>query len=256
LVARRLIDWGARTCLAPDEHSAISLLRERTWSAVLVDHALGSEACERLAGATAAISRRVVLITPAERHQIAVLKQVGFTGYLVKPVRAVTLAAQMAAADDGLDHSGQEARQAEAKEGERATHGLAVLVAEDNEVNALLAQALLTRLGHRATLVATGDAAVKAWLAAQAAGDLFDLLLMDLQMPGGDGIAAARAIRAMEREQGGRRLPIFALTANAFDEDRAASQAAGMDGFLVKPLDRRQLLNVLARISAAATLAA
>jgi PAS domain S-box-containing protein len=256
LVARRLIDWGARTCLVPDEHSAISLLRERTWSAVLIDHALGSEACERLAGATAAISRRVVLITPAERHQIAVLKQAGFTGYLVKPVRAVTLAAQMAAADDGLDHSGQEARPAEAKEGERATHGLAVLVAEDNEVNALLAQALLTRLGHRATLVATGDAAVKAWRAAQAAGDLFDLLLMDLHMPGGDGLAAARAIRAMEREQGGRRLPIFALTANAFDEDRAASQAAGMDGFLVKPLDRRQLLNVLARISAAATLAA
>jgi PAS domain S-box-containing protein len=258
LVARALMDWGARTCLVPEEHIAVSLLRERTWSAVLVDHALGSEACERLAHATAAINRRVVLITPAERHQIAALREAGFTGYLVKPVRAVTLAAQMTAADDGLDHSGQDARQAAAKDAgvARTTHGLAVLVAEDNEINALLAQALLARLGHKPTLVATGEAALKAWLAAQSAGDPYDLLLMDLHMPAGDGIAAARAIRATEKERCARRVPIFALTANAFDEDRAASHAAGMDGFLVKPLDRRQLLDVLARISAAATRAA
>jgi CheY-like chemotaxis protein len=60
----------------------------------------------------------------------------------------------------------------------------------------------------------------------------------------------------MEAERGGRRLPVFALTATVFDEDRAASLAAGMDGFLVKPLDRRQLVEVLARVSAAASLAA
>jgi CheY-like chemotaxis protein len=101
-------------------------------------------------------------------------------------------------------------------------------------------------------VVATGNAAVEACAAAAAAGAPYDLLLMDLHMPGGDGIAAARAIRAMETARGGRRLPIFALTATAFDEDRAASLAAGMDGFLIKPLDRRQLMQVLARVSAAA----
>jgi CheY-like chemotaxis protein len=79
---------------------------------------------------------------------------------------------------------------------------------------------------------------------------------MDLQMPGGGGIEAVRRIRAVEAQEGGRRLPVFALTATAFDEDRAASLAAGMDGFLIKPLDRRQLLQVLAGVPSAAWLAA
>jgi CheY-like chemotaxis protein len=164
----------------------------------------------------------------------------------------------MATAEEGADRTGGPARQAEPRDGgiESATNGLAVLVAEDNEINALLAKSLLTRLGHRPTVVATGDAAVEACVAAQADGSPYDLLLMDLHMPGGDGIEAARRIRTMEAARGGRRLPVFALTATAFDEDRAASLATGMDGFLIKPLERRQLLEVLARVSAAAALAA
>jgi CheY-like chemotaxis protein len=79
---------------------------------------------------------------------------------------------------------------------------------------------------------------------------------MDLQMPGGDGVEAVRRIRTLEAERGARRLPVFALTANAFEEDHAACLAAGMDGFLVKPLERAQLLEVLAQVSAAASLAA
>jgi CheY-like chemotaxis protein len=79
---------------------------------------------------------------------------------------------------------------------------------------------------------------------------------MDLHMPGGDGIEAAKRIRAMEAAGDGRRLPIFALTATALDEDRITSLAAGMDGFLVKPLDRGQLTDILARLSAAAAQAA
>jgi CheY-like chemotaxis protein len=65
-----------------------------------------------------------------------------------------------------------------------------------------------------------------------------------------------RRIRTLEAERGAPRLPVFALTANAFEEDRAACLAAGMDGFLVKPLERAQLLEVLAQVSAAASIAA
>jgi PAS domain S-box-containing protein len=251
LVARRLMDWGARTCLAADEHIANSLLRERKWSAVLIDRAVGADACERLAAATASIDRRIILVTPAERHEIAQLRQAGFTGYLIKPVRADSLASQMAATE--ADRTGSDApqRAAAAASNSAAVSPLVVLVAEDNEINALLATSLLTKLGHRPTVVGTGDAAVEAWLAARATTEPYDLLLMDLQMPGGSGFEAVGRIRALEAQQGGRRLPIFALTATAFEEDRAASIVAGMDGFLTKPLDRRQLLQALGGVPAA-----
>jgi CheY-like chemotaxis protein len=72
---------------------------------------------------------------------------------------------------------------------------------------------------------------------------------MDVHMPGSDGIAATRRIRALETERGARRTPIIALTANALDEDRDACLAAGMDGFLTKPLDRERLADVLESVS-------
>jgi CheY-like chemotaxis protein len=123
--------------------------------------------------------------------------------------------------------------------------GLSVLVAEDNDINALLVRALLTRLGHRVAVACSGEAALAHWCEARAAKTPFDLVLMDVQMPGMDGLEAARRIRALEAGQPGRPTPILALTANAYPEDRTACQEAGMNGFLVKPLDRLRLLEAL-----------
>ena len=81
----------------------------------------------------------------------------------------------------------------------------------------------------------------------------YDLVLMDMHMPGVDGLEAARRIRAAEAENRESRTPIVALTANAFAEDREACLAAGMDGFLVKPLDRDRVAMMLADIAEAAT---
>jgi PAS domain S-box-containing protein len=246
LAARRLMRWGAHTCLVPDEAVAATLIAQQPWSAILVDHALGATACERLARIATGIARRIVLIAPAERHALTALKEAGFSGYLVKPVRAASLAARMSAEPGTFERSADDAERADiAAPIARATHGLKILVAEDNEINALLAQSLLTRLGHRCAVAATGDAAVTTWSSAQAAGAPFDLVLMDVHMPGSDGIAATRQLRALEAEQGGRRTPVIALTANALDEDRDACINAGMDGFLTKPLDREQLASVL-----------
>jgi CheY-like chemotaxis protein len=125
---------------------------------------------------------------------------------------------------------------------EKSAHSLSILVAEDNEINALLTRTLLTKLGHRPTGVTGGEAAVAAWAQARTAGEPYDLILMDLHMPHVDGLDAARRIRALEA---GRRTPIVALTANAFAEDRSAALEAGMDNFLVKPLDRIQLRAIL-----------
>ena len=248
LVSRRLTSWGARTCLAPDETVAAAIAPEQSWSAVLVDHALGDAACERLAQTYAAVAQRIVLITPAERHALPALKQAGFTGYLVKPVRAASLAARMTAGQDMFERESGDGgeRDSAATRAETTADGLAILVAEDNEINALLAKSLLQRLGHRPTIVATGDAAVAAWRASEAADGRFDLVLMDVHMPGSDGITATRHIRALEAERGAPPTPIIALTANALEEDRDACLAAGMDGFLTKPLDHERLAAALA----------
>jgi PAS domain S-box-containing protein len=256
LVARRLIKWGARTCLVPDEEMASALVPERTWSTLLVDHALGDAACEWLARATPDLARRIVLITPAERHALPGLKQAGFTGYLVKPVRAASLAARMSDEEDMFEGTGDGREDGASDARVSSSNGLAILVAEDNEINALLAKALLQRLGHRPTIVTTGEAAVAAWLAGETAGGRFDLVLMDVHMPGSDGIAATRTIRAIEAERGARRTAIIALTANALDEDRDACLAAGMDGFLTKPLERERLVDVLATAAKSTSLAA
>jgi len=251
LIARRLAGWGARTKIVPDEKVAATLLPEQLWTSVLIDHALGAQACAVFARAAAAIPRRLVLVTPAMRSELAVLKEAGFSGYLIKPVRAASLAARMSA-DDAFDLAAAEALSAPRTA--PSTGGLAILVAEDNEINALLARALLLKMGHQPIVATNGIEAIEFWRAAHASGTPFDRVLMDVHMPSLDGLEATRQIRALEAEAGTARTPILALTANAFAEDRDACYEAGMDGFLVKPLDRESLAAALA--SGAAALAA
>ena len=250
MTARRLQRWGARTKIVPDERVAEALLPEQLWSAVLVDHALGTPACAALAALAAGVPQRLVMVTPAMRHELAALRDAGFSGYLIKPVRAASLAARFAA-DQAFD-TGAGTEPAPMPEQARSDRGLSILVAEDNEINALLARALLSKLGHRPTVAASGTAAIEAWLAARAAGSAYDCLLMDLHMPGMDGIEATRRIRAIEADDDAPRTPILALTANASAEDREACLAAGMDGFVVKPLDRERLAGALAAAGGAA----
>jgi PAS domain S-box-containing protein len=248
LVARRLGAWGAGTALVPNVAAASALLPEREWDAILVDHALGSEMVQSLARAIGtSIARRIVLITPAERHELPALQVAGFTGYLVKPVRAASLAARFAGEGGGFEREpAAEDLEAPLVPAANAAGGLAILLAEDNEINALLARSLLTKLGHRPTLAKNGAIAVESWLAAQVSGMPYDLILMDVNMPEVDGIEATHRIRSAESERGAARTPIIALTANAFDEDRDACVGAGMDGFLAKPLDRERLEAALA----------
>jgi signal transduction histidine kinase/CheY-like chemotaxis protein len=244
LIARRLQRWGARTKIVPDATVAAALLPELAWSTVLVDHALGTAASEAVARMTTAIPRRIALVTPAMRQKLAALKAAGFTGYLIKPVRAASLAARFSA-DDAFDAAAAALEAAAPPNEARTGTPLSILVAEDNEINALLARALLIKLGHRPTIAPSGEAAIESWLAARDAEAPYDRVLMDLHMPGVDGLEATRRIRAAEAEQDCARTPIIALTANASTEDRDACLAAGMDGFLVKPLDRERLAAVL-----------
>jgi signal transduction histidine kinase/DNA-binding response OmpR family regulator len=239
LIARHLVQWGASVDIAADEKAANRKLASRAWDAILVDNGMATAQL-----ASADIRQRIVLIAPGDRQHLPVLRAGGFTNYLIKPVRAASLAAMMS--DDANDLASIDDAPPLASPESMPARSLSILVAEDNEINALLTRTLLTKLGHRPVGATGGQAAVRAWSQARDAGEPFDLVLMDLHMPGLDGLEAARRIRA--EEAGERRTPIVALTANAFAEDRDAALAAGMDDFLIKPLDRAQLLQLLDRL--------
>jgi PAS domain S-box-containing protein len=252
LIERQLNRWGASAMhLAPH---LVGMFGQRHWDVVLVDHSIGAEALAVADSMTQA--RRVVLITPAERHRLPALKEAGFAGYLVKPVRAASLKAQLVAAPGFEGMAAAQAVPVAASATDSAHKPLHVLVAEDNEINALLTRTLLTRLGHVPVMAESGGAALERWHAAREAGARYDLVLMDMHMPGMDGLEAARRIRSAEAERNDRATPIIALTANAFAEDREACLAAGMDGFLVKPLDRERLAAALEALPVSTALAA
>ncbi len=252
LMASRLQRWGARTRIVPDERGAAAVLPEQPWSMVLVDIALGTSATRAVATLAAMVRRRIALVTPATRFELAALRDTGYTGYLIKPVRAVSLAARFADEDTFDAAAAADAELSSTTPEASAGGGMSILVAEDNDINALLTRALLVKLGHRPTMVPDGAAAIEKWLAARDAGSPYDRVLMDLHMPGMDGLEATRRIRALEAEHECTRTPIIALTANASVEDRDACLAAGMDGFVIKPLDRERLAAALAGSNKAA----
>jgi CheY-like chemotaxis protein len=190
----------------------------------------------------------VALLPPGHRTQLQQLSAKGYRAYLIKPVRQDSLERRLMNVDAGMSPELSVTSQTQET---RSRPGLSILLAEDNPVNALLARELLRRRGHRVEQVATGEGAVAAYQAAR-----FDVVIMDLHMPGLDGIEATRRIRAEEAKKGGRRLPIFALTADALDTGRKACLAAGMDGFLTKPVDPSELDAVLATITPPANIAA
>ena len=120
---------------------------------------------------------------------------------------------------------------------------LRILAVDDVPANLELLQLALARGAHQVTPADGGRQAVEL-----CAGSAFDLVLMDLQMPEVDGLAATRAIRAQEQAAGRARVPIIALSASVLEEDHATALAAGMDGFAHKPLDLQRLCAEMARV--------
>jgi PAS domain S-box-containing protein len=177
-----------------------------------------------------------VLVPPGTRTKLADLKEQGFTGYLVKPVRQSTLTGQLS-----LRPAAAEAAPHEAPAEAAPAASFHVLLAEDNPINALLTRELLRRRGHNVTEVTSGEAAVKAM-----EEGVFDLVLTDIHMPGMDGIEATQEMRKLEARLGRARTPIVALTADVLETGRRACREAGMDGFLTKPVEPTQLDDMFA----------
>lgn len=210
----------------------------RSASVTLVDHASAKPG--ELAN-TPNKGQAIVLLKPSERDLIVQYRAAGFHGYLIKPLRRASLAERVIAAANTVAWSPGAQSNCAPSEDDRVAPvrfaGIRVLLAEDNPVGALLARTLLRREGCTVETAATGIEAVAALQRAR-----YDVVFMDMRMPGMDGLAAARAIRAT-----GDETPILAVTANAFAEDRRACLEAGMDDHLVKPLDADSLRAALSR---------
>lgn len=256
LIKRRLEQWNALVVVVSDRAGAQARLNDRIWDAVLIDHGLDAPELDRLAQQVQKRSSRcVVMIAPNDRHALPELISNGYADYLIKPMRAASLAARLASSDTPSLAPSASPEGGRVEDVIASQRPLSILVAEDNEINALLAHALLTKLGHVTTVVSDGHSAVAKWTTAETAGTRFDLVLMDVQMPGLDGLEATRQIRRHEASHD-RHTHILALTANALAEDSEACIAAGMDGFLTKPLDRNALESALRSIPASPNLVA
>ena len=235
LIARRLDGWCAQTFLVSDADDALLELNTRDWGTVIVDNAVGMEASRAIANACAAKSIPCqVLITPQTRGELPALKDAGFDGYLVKPVRRESLAARFGSSR----RPSIESEDAWIEPAARTQPRMSILIAEDNDINAMLAKALLKRLGHTPAVVTDGEQAVAAFTSGHAGNAPFDMILMDVHMPLVDGLTATQRIRAFEADNALTPVHIVALTANAGAEDREACLTAGMNGFLTKPFDR------------------
>jgi signal transduction histidine kinase/DNA-binding response OmpR family regulator len=241
-LGRRLAELGARVERAHGVLAALEYLDRHAPDLVIIDCALGQQATQRLAVAarTSGAGQNLVLFSPFERRAFgdALVKE--FDGWLVKPVRLSSLYSRMVG---GARWSERHQDGAVARSNKpQPLVGRAILLAEDNDVNALLVDRRLAQLGARVTRANNG---VEAVAIACANIGRFDAIIMDMRMPGLDGLAATRQIRLAERKAGAEPVRIIALTANVSDEDRGAALDAGMDEFLAKPIDLAAMVNAI-----------
>jgi len=228
-VRRQVAGCGGEA--APGETLADALAATAPGDALLLDHALAAPG-RRLRPPSDRAA--IVLLSAKERQAIAGYRQVGFAGYLIKPLRRASLVerVRIATGDPATPPAEPDERIAAA-----VASGARVLLVEDNPINAMLGRALLAREGCAVDQAGCGEEAI----AACGVGS-YDLILMDMRMPDLSGEDTARALRRL-----GVAAPIVALTANAFEEDRRSCLAAGMNDFLVKPLSPDALRAILTR---------
>ena len=195
----------------------------------------------------AIFKNRVILIEPSERGGMAEFHRLGFETYLVRPVRQKTLV-RLLIGNTLIAHSKDQApvNQNSVKS---ANKSLSILVAEDNEINALMVKSALMRAGHSVMVVGDGRSAVDE---INARPHAHDLVLMDLHMPVMDGLDAIAAIRNGEDEQGRKPMPILALTADGQAEIEKAVRAVGGNGYVTKPVDPARLVGLIEETAAAA----
>ena len=174
-------------------------------------------------------------------------RRIGYENYLVRPVRSGKPGAGICPARQSCKR-GELPKSVPTRAGRDNLRKLSVLVAEDNEINALLVRSALTKAGHSVTVVGDGRSAVGEMTRQKQS---HDVVLMDLHMPIMDGLDAIAAIRTREDEKGRNHVPILALTADGQIEVEQAVRAVGGDGMITKPVDPARLVLMVEEAAAA-----
>jgi signal transduction histidine kinase/DNA-binding response OmpR family regulator len=248
-----LTGWGMRPDVAGDGATALQAI-DRALAAgdpyplVLLDsqmpHVDGYEVARQIRSKPELSATTLVMLTSAvDANDAARCRELGISAHLMKPVKQSELLAAILAA---LSSS---ARQLEPASGIQskvaAGRRLRILLAEDNLVNQRLAIQLLKKQGHAVALAGDGREAL-----AQLESQVFDLVLMDVEMPELDGLAATALLRVKEKRRGGH-VPVIAMTAHALKGDRERCLGAGMDGYISKPIQAQELFAEIARLAPA-----
>jgi signal transduction histidine kinase/DNA-binding response OmpR family regulator len=255
ILVAMLIRWGMNPAAVDGGAEALLALRQaqergQPFTIVLTDMHMpamdGFALIERIRKQAGLPTIAIVMLTSADhRGDAERCKQLGVTVYLLKPVRQLELGEALARALSGRVKQTPPTQPAPAAPVPAIAHkeseSLSILVAEDNAVNQRLVHKLLEKRGHRVTVVSNGLEALDAL-----AQHTFDLVFMDVQMPEMDGLTATSLFRERERPTGGHQV-IIALTAHAMKGDQERCLAAGMDGYLTKPIRPQELDALLSR---------
>ncbi len=209
-------------------------------STLIADSAAAERIMEGFEDLLEGFSEKIILIEPKDRGSLPLYRANGFGSFLARPVRLETMVrvlhGRMGQSDAAQDQS------IGAPPAKTAGQRLNVLLAEDNDINALLVKSALERAGHLVTRESDGRSAVDRATEKQ---QRFDVILMDLHMPEMDGIDAIAAIRASEEEKSAPAVPILVLTADGQAETEAAARGVGATGFITKPVDPFRLLGIV-----------
>jgi PAS domain S-box-containing protein len=217
---------------------------ERPFPLVLIDAQMpdmdGFTLAQRIKESPGLAGATIMMLTSAgQRGDVARCRELGIAVYLIKPIRQSELLEAILVALGRPSREGEQPTVLTRHSLREARRKLRVLVAEDNAVNQELAVRLLEKQGHTVAVAGNGQEALEALEKATSRG--FDVVLMDLQMPEMDGLEATAAIRQKEKATG-KHLPIIAMTAHALKGDRERCLAAGMDDYVAKPIQAKELL--------------
>ena len=246
-----LTSWRMRPVTVESGTAALakledSLRTEQPFAVVLLDGHMpdmdGFSVAERICRDARHAGLKVVMLTSAARPEdVGRCRKSGISAYLTKPIKQSELFDVIISAI-GQPVTERPTASRSRKIARFARRPLKVSIAEDNQVNQLVAIRTFEKLGHRATVVSNGREALSAVQTGK-----FDLIAMDVQMPEMDGFEATNAIRAWEKTTG-IHTPIVAMTAHAMTGDRERCLAAGMDGYTSKPIRIQELEEVIAQL--------